>query len=66
MTIVDEILTEYRTATNLERNAKDAISKHAARRGELIRMLQGAGWTNVQIAKAVNLTPQRIGQLAKR
>jgi hypothetical protein len=42
------------------------MAKHADRRGELIRMLKASGWSYNQIAKAVSLSPQRIGQLAKR
>jgi DNA-directed RNA polymerase specialized sigma24 family protein len=66
VSIVDNILTEYRQATNQEHAAREAMTKHADRRADLIRMLKAAGWSYNQIAKAVSLSPQRVGQLAKR
>ncbi len=66
MTIVDNILTEFREITEQERQARTQLAARADRRGELIRMLQASGWSYARIAKATGLTYQRIGQLAKR
>jgi DNA-directed RNA polymerase specialized sigma24 family protein len=66
MTVAETLLAEYRAVTASEAAHRLEQAAAADRRAEIIRLLNAAGMSYAQIARAVGLTPQRIGALAKR
>jgi transcriptional regulator with GAF, ATPase, and Fis domain len=63
---IDALFAEFVAVTASEKAHRLEQAAAADRRAQIIRQLAANGMSYAQIARAVGLTPQRIGALAKR